>query len=742
MSRVGGRLGRTLARRERRWIPAATPLRRQVVLLEMLGAVVGCVGGYLLFIDPVRRFEVTLTSKIIELLGVDRISGALGDSFVVFGPGMEPVVAEMTGSCSILSSVLALAALAVVALRQRPQALTGFAAAGVFVLAANQVRLLGSLLAGRYFAVDALVFFHDWIGAVLNFAYTLIGLLIMIGLTMYDAQRAEQDRTGRHTADRPAAWARPGLGHRVPVEEPAREQGLQIAAVVHRRILPKALSRKLARRREQRRIDYRVGHETPARRAATVRELAAKGLGVHTATLLAVASYESDPLVLDALAGAVAARQWEPVAQGDVLALRLWARAWLMRAPKERSIAETGRLIAVTGAGGPAGVAVIRALQAAGDHVLALDANPDAVGLRLAGRSAVLPRADHPDYAAALLAATEEHRPAALICTVAEEYAALAPLTGALMDLGVRTWLPDPAVADLCLDKVLFATTMHAAGVPHPATAWTAATAGQIPGPWVVKPARGRGSRDVIMVDDPADLAHAFASVPAAIVQTRLGGREFTADALTGPDGTLLACVPRWRDETRGGISTRGTTFESPAVTEVVAATLRAVRHTGPANVQGFVAGSGEVTVVEVNPRFSGGLPLTLAAGADVVGTYLAMILDPAVPMAPLGFRPGVRMARHFSEVYYAADGTPIPDPLDPITSSVPGFQRPAASAPAVKAARAAASTSHAESVAHAAVMRDEPNAGRDDATAMYGEAVRDMAAVRGEIVRDVAVAR
>ncbi|GAA1637465.1 ATP-grasp domain-containing protein [Actinoplanes couchii] len=684
MSLVDKRLGTTLDRQIKRRTTIATVRRRRLVFLEMIGAVVFCVGGYLLWIDPVRFFEVRLASKIIELMGVDRISGALGDGFVVFGPNLEPVVAEMTGSCSILSSVLALAALAVLALRQRPQALLGFLAASAFVMAANQVRLLGSLLAGRYLAVDALVFFHDWIGAVLNFAYTLIGLLIMIGLTMYDAERAEQDRAGRHTADRPAAWARPGLGHRVsldpapvdsaPVDAPPK---LQIAAVIHRRILPKALSRRLAQRREQRRIDYRVGHETPARRAEIVRDLAAKGLGVHTATLLAVASYETDPLVLDALAGAIAQRQWEPIAGGDVIALRLWARAWLMRAPRERTVAETGRLVAVTGAGGPAGVAVIRALQAAGEHVLALDANPDAVGLRLAGRHAVVPRADHPAYAETLLAVVAEHRPVALIGTVAEEYGVLSPLAGALAGLGVRTWLPDPDAADLCLDKVAFATTMHAAGVPHPATAWTAATAGQVPGPWVVKPARGRGSRDVVLVDDPAELAHAFASVPDAIVQTRLAGREFTADALVARDGTLVACVPRWRDETRGGISVRGTTFESLAVTELVTATLAAVRHTGPANVQGFLNEHGEATVVEVNPRFSGGLPLTLAAGADVVGTYLTGILDPFTPLGSLGFQPGVRMSRHFAELYYTADGTPVPDPLSPTTVSVPNFTPP-----------------------------------------------------------------
>ena len=53
----------------------------------------------------------------------------------------------------------------------------------------------------------------------------------------------------------------------------------------------------------------------------------------------------------------------------------------------------------------------------------------------------------------------------------------------------------------------------------------------------------------------------------------------------------------------------------------MAAAALAAVGLTGPANVQGFVADDGAATVVEINPRFSGGLPLTLAAGADVVAT-------------------------------------------------------------------------------------------------------------------------
>ena len=232
-----------------------------------------------------------------------------------------------------------------------------------------------------------------------------------------------------------------------------------------------------------------------------MRRLAGRGLAAHTATLVAVATYETDTEVLDALADAVAARQWEPVSDRQIAALRLWARAWMMRAPDDDT--PTGKLVAVTGAGGPAGVAVIRALRAAGRPVLALDASPDAVGLRLATNAEVVPRADAPDFGDELVRILDKHRPAALICTVAEEYAALHPLVARLTALECATWLPDPAAVEVCLDKRAFAQALRAAAVPHPPTAATRgdAAAGawspRTPGPsctgrWPPCPSRSR----------------------------------------------------------------------------------------------------------------------------------------------------------------------------------------------------------------------------------------------------------
>jgi carbamoyl-phosphate synthase large subunit len=167
-----------------------------------------------------------------------------------------------------------------------------------------------------------------------------------------------------------------------------------------------------------------------------------------------------------------------------------------------------------------------------------------------------------------------------------------------------------------------------------------------------VKPRFGRGSRHVHAADAPDELGWVIRRVPEPIVQTRLAGREFTVDCLVAPDGSLAGAVPRWRLETKGGISTRGETFTDPAVVSGVRSLLAALGLKGPANVQGFVDPAGAVSFVEVNPRFSGGLPLSLAAGADLVGQYLRGVLGLAIEPERLTYRDGVTMVRYFEEVF------------------------------------------------------------------------------------------
>jgi carbamoyl-phosphate synthase large subunit len=277
-----------------------------------------------------------------------------------------------------------------------------------------------------------------------------------------------------------------------------------------------------------------------------------------------------------------------------------------------------------------------------------------AAGLSLAHFGGVIPRCDEPEFASAVADLARGTGAAALVSTIAEEVDPLTAGLELLTEAGLTTWLPSPETVRMCVDKWLFAQRMVEAGVRTPATAL--GQVGGVPGPWVIKPRWGRGSRDVYVAASELEAEWAIARVPDPIVQTQLAGREFTVDTLNDKQGHLLAAVPRWRLETKGGISTKGMTFGSRDVRNTVADVLSAVSMAGPANVQGFVDMDGDVSIVEVNPRFSGGLPLSLAAGANLVHEYLRGLVG--LPMRPheLRAREGVRMTRYFSEVFDCVD--------------------------------------------------------------------------------------
>ncbi len=308
--------------------------------------------------------------------------------------------------------------------------------------------------------------------------------------------------------------------------------------------------------------------------------------------------------------------------------------------------------VLVTGAGGAAGVAVIQELIAQGVEVVAADPDPLAAGRHLAGDDLTVPLATDASFGRSVLDAVGTHAVDAVICTVAEEMAALTAVSDELAARGAPVWLSPPDAVETCIDKRRFAKAVAAAGLPAPPTGFGSADG--VPGPWIVKPRFGRGSRDVHSVDDEASLQVALRVTPDPIVQTRCAGREFTADVLVDRDGTVAAVVPRWRLETKAGISTKGETFSDPLVDAVVRDTATALALEGAINVQGFVTSDAElpVALVEVNPRFSGGLPLALAAGADLVGELLRGTLGQPIRPERLRHRDGVVMTRYLASLF------------------------------------------------------------------------------------------
>ena len=305
--------------------------------------------------------------------------------------------------------------------------------------------------------------------------------------------------------------------------------------------------------------------------------------------------------------------------------------------------------ILVTGTGGAGAFDLARFVQRLGHEVIAADSNPYAPGLRLPEVTALhMPPAGHPHWADNLLTACRTLRPDALWSAVEAEFAGLARLREPLADLGVRSQVADPALVQACVDKHAFHRVLTAAGIATPRL-WEPHQDLDIPAgtPLVVKPARGQGARQVTFCHTGAQAHMLRDLMPDAVVQERLRGTEFTADAVVDAAGRA-SVVLRRRLLVKGGLAVVAETFHDPEVAARVTRTLAAVGARGLCCAQGFITtGPEPVVMTEVNARVGGGFPLAEHAGADLVAQGLNALLGRPVDHSRLAYEPGLRLTKY-----------------------------------------------------------------------------------------------
>ncbi len=289
--------------------------------------------------------------------------------------------------------------------------------------------------------------------------------------------------------------------------------------------------------------------------------------------------------------------------------------------------------VLVTGAGGPAGIAVMRSLAAdPAVDVLAADMDNWAAGLYLVPPAArlLLPAGDSPGFAAAALAACTRMRADVLIPTVDAELQPLSDARGQIEAVGVRLMLAPGQALALALDKLALARAC-AAAVRVPRTECMAAAD---PASWtfpaIAKPRTGSGSRGVRRLDSVAELT--AEARPGYLVQEYLPGEEYSVDVLADRRGRVVAAVPRLRARVDSGVSVAGRSLHSRQLEEFGTAAAEAIGLPFICNVQCRRDAGGEPALVEINPRPPGSLPLTIASGVDMPRLALAALYGAELP--------------------------------------------------------------------------------------------------------------
>lgn len=288
--------------------------------------------------------------------------------------------------------------------------------------------------------------------------------------------------------------------------------------------------------------------------------------------------------------------------------------------------------VLVTGAGGPAGVAVIRSLLRRDDlEVFAADMDGWASGLYLvdAEHRRIVPPGKDAGFVDAVAALVTADALDLVVSTVDVE---LVPLSARRDELGAVLVAPSEAALRTCLDKwTLVQACAPTARVPHTAVLDAAGVAHDWAFPVIVKPRSGAGSRGVHLVADRAAL-EAETLDDAWIIQENLPGEEFSVDVLMGEGGSAIAAVPRLRARVDSGVAVAGRTVHRDELERTAEACAAAAGIVGVCNVQLRYDTEGRPALLEINPRFPGAMPLTIAAGVDMPSLAVDLALDRPVP--------------------------------------------------------------------------------------------------------------
>lgn len=266
------------------------------------------------------------------------------------------------------------------------------------------------------------------------------------------------------------------------------------------------------------------------------------------------------------------------------------------------------------------------------------DSEPYIAAACVAQRAHRVPLISSPGYVPALLEVVRKERIDLLIPLLDGELVPLSESREAFERLGCGVVISSPRVVRTCRDKLAMYGFLTRHGIDTPET-WTRAEVLERKRhrfPYFLKPRFGSASQGNRVLANRADLEAFVPRMADALIQEYVEGIEHTLDVYTGLDGVARCVVPRRRIEVRGGEVTKSLTVRHAGIIQTGVKVAQALAEcVGLITIQLMLTPRGRIRVLEVNPRFGGGVPLAIRAGADFPRWLL---------MEWLGRRPRIRL--------------------------------------------------------------------------------------------------
>jgi carbamoyl-phosphate synthase large subunit len=283
--------------------------------------------------------------------------------------------------------------------------------------------------------------------------------------------------------------------------------------------------------------------------------------------------------------------------------------------------------------------------------VLATDMSRLSSAFQLADEAFVVPPCRSLDFVPAMLELCRAHAVRLVVPTIDPELPVYAAHRAEFAAVGTTVAVSGPEAVTLAGTKDRTHAWLVERGFPtvrQASVTEVLADPEAWPFPLVAKPVGGSASVGVAVVRDLRALTEATGDGDY-VVQALARGEEHTVDVLCDRRGRSLCAVPRKRLEVRSGEVQKGVTVRHRGLERLARDVCEALPEVfGALCVQVFLdPATGEMAVIEINPRFGGGHPLACAAGADFPRWLVEEVAGLPVSARDDAWRSGLVMLRY-----------------------------------------------------------------------------------------------
>lgn len=287
--------------------------------------------------------------------------------------------------------------------------------------------------------------------------------------------------------------------------------------------------------------------------------------------------------------------------------------------------------------------------------LLGTDATKLSSALQLCDKCFPVRPITHANYIKQLLSIVRTNNVKLLIPTVDLDLKLLAQNKPKFAAAGCCVLVSTPDVVDICQDKRKTFRFLLKNGFDTPVTmsASAALSRKKLNWPCFLKPWDGYASRGTAIANNREELLFFAKRVPNCIVQELVKGTEHTCDVYVDFGMKVRCVVPRKRIEVRAGEVSKGQVVKHPRIMSEAARLVEALgAGPGVITLQLFLTGDGKIKFVEINPRFGGGAPLSIKAGANFPKWILQESLGEKTNIRFNGFKDNLIMLRYDGEVW------------------------------------------------------------------------------------------